>query len=178
MRTAVVVGAMVASWIVCVVPAAHADTPCSTGGKPGFDASPGFYQDRYSAVLAKTLKQDLSVYDSAVAAKDMKGAGVAGGTLYSEIFTDLRMIDDPALFGCYNPKVQTGLQTVANAWSPILETMSCAGPSSCGHDVSEMPALVAKSAPLENGYIKLINAYASQFGGQQIITSWPVVTGQ
>ena len=167
MRTAVV-GAMVASWIVWAMPAAHADTTCSAAGKPERDASPEFYQNQYSAALVKTLKKDLSVYDAAVAANDMKAAGAAGGMLYSEIFTDLKMIDDPALFGCYSPTVQTALRNATNAWSPILDTMSCAGPSSCGHNVSEMPALVAQSAPLEKVYIDAINAYASQFGGQQI----------
>lgn len=159
---------MVASWIVCVMPAAHAGTTCSAGGKPEREASPEFYQGQYSAALAKTLKKDLTAYDAAVAANDMKAAGAAAGTLYSEIFIDLKMIDDPALFGCYSPTVQTDLQNATNAWSPTLDTMSCAGPSSCGHNVSEMPGLVAQSAPLEKAYIAAINAYASQFGGQQI----------
>ena len=168
MRTAVVVGAMVASWIVCVMPAAHADTKCSAGGKPQSGASPAFYQAQYSAALAKILKKDLTAYDAAVAANDMKAAGAAGATLYGEIFIDLKMIDDPAQFGCYSPAMQTDLQNAMNAWSPILDTMSCAGPSSCGHNVSEMPALIAQSTPLEKDYINAINAYASQFGGQQI----------
>jgi hypothetical protein len=159
---------MVAPWIVCVLPAAHADSTCSGGGKPEREASPEFYQDQYSAGLVKSLKKDLSVYDSAVAANDMKGAGAAGGTLYSEILADLKMVDDPVLFGCYGATVQTGLQNATNAWSPILDTMSCAGPSSCGHNVSEMPVLVAQSKPLEKVYINAINAYASQFGGEQI----------
>jgi hypothetical protein len=165
---AVTAGAMVASWVVGVMPAAHADATCSGGGKPERLASPDFYQNQYSAGLAKSLKKDLSVYDAAVAANDMKGAGVAGGTLYSEILMDLKMIDNPVLFGCYSSTVQTGVQNATNAWSPILDTMSCAGPSSCGHNVSEMPALIAQSTPLEKVYINAINAYASQFGGQQI----------
>jgi hypothetical protein len=38
-------GALMASWIVGVLPAAHADTTCSGGGKPERIASPDFSQE-------------------------------------------------------------------------------------------------------------------------------------
>jgi hypothetical protein len=148
---------------------AHADaTKCSGGGKPDRQVAPEFYQEQYSAGLVKSLKKDLSKYDSAVAANDVPGIGTAGGTLYSEILSDMSMIDDPVLFGCYNSMVQTELQDATNAWSPTLDAMACAGANMCSHTASDMPGLVAKSKPQKKAYITTLNDYASQFGGEEI----------
>jgi hypothetical protein len=46
--------------------------------------------------------------------------------------------------------------------------LSCTGINVCQSDKAEVPGLVAHAKPQERTYIEAINAYAAQFGGEQI----------
>jgi hypothetical protein len=132
------------------------------------EASPDFYQQQYAAGLANQLNDRLKTYDSALDSIDPHSIGDAAGALDSEIRADARLINVPRLYGCYDPKILTGLQDATNVFAETLDALSCAGNNLCNRKATEVPDLVSQAKPQERTYVHAINAYAAQFGGEQL----------
>lgn len=132
------------------------------------EASPEFYQQQYASGLANQLKEKLQNYDSAVDSGDPKRIGDTANALDTEIRADARLVNIPRLFGCYNPRFLTALQSATDAFASTMDTVSCAGVNMCNRKQSEVPELVAQAEPQERTYVAAINAYAAQFGGEQL----------
>jgi hypothetical protein len=132
------------------------------------DAPPEFYQQQYATGLAKQLKDKLSAYDSAVESDDSQHIGDAAYALGTEIRDDARLVNIPRLFGCYDQKVLTRLQNATNTFATTLDGLSCTGPNVCQSNKTEVPRLAAQAKPQERTYVEAINAYAAQFGGEQL----------
>lgn len=141
---------------------------CDSRTEAQNDAAPEFYRKQFADGLADNLKQKLSVYDSAVESDDPQQIATAAGDLYSEIEGDVGMTRLPQLFGCYSPAVLNGLQNATDAFAPTLDAMSCAGANACGRTRDELPGLLRQAEPLEKMYVEALNAYAAQFGGEQM----------
>lgn len=132
------------------------------------DASPDFYQQQYASGLANQLNDRLKTYDAALDSTDPHHIGDAASALDSEIRADARLVNVPRLYGCYDPKILTGLQNATNAFADTLDALSCAGNNLCNRKPTEVPGLVAQAKPQERTYVQAINAYAAQFGGEQL----------
>jgi hypothetical protein len=143
---------------------------CSNGAQDQNRVSPDFYQRQYSDGLAKALKQKLSGYDSAVESGDLQQIGSAADDLYGDIYSSVRMAEVPRLFGCYDPRVLAGLhQATADFGATLDDIRSAAANTGSRHwEPADVPKLVAQAKPLEKTYVEAINAFASQFGGEQI----------
>ncbi|OBJ38351.1 hypothetical protein A5621_13360 [Mycobacterium colombiense] len=114
------------------------------------------------------LKRDLASYHSAAASGNPDETGRAANALYSEIETDLMMVDDQHWFGCYDPAVSARLQQSADAFVPTLDDISSAAANFSGKVPEDVPALVAQARQQQGAFIDALNAYAGQFGGDQI----------
>ena len=132
------------------------------------DASPDFYQQQYATGLAKQLKDKLNAFDSAVESGESQHIGDAAYALSIEIRDDARLVKIPRLFGCYDQRVLTRLQNATDAFATTLDTLSCTGANVCHSDKTEVPHLAAQANPHERTYVEAINAYAAQFGGEQL----------
>jgi hypothetical protein len=132
------------------------------------DAQPEFYQQQYAAGLAKQLKDKLSAYDSAVESGDSQHIGDAAYALGTEIRDDARLVNIPRLFGCYDQGTLTRLQNATTTFATMLDGLSCTGINVCQSNKAEVPGLVAQAKPQGRTYVGAINAYAGQFGGEQI----------
>jgi hypothetical protein len=132
------------------------------------DASPDFYQQQYATGLANQLNDKLKTYDSALDSLDPHNIGDAAGALDSEVRADARLVNVPRLYGCYDPKILTGLQNATNSFAEALDALSCAGNNLCNRKPTEVAGLVATAKPQERTYVQAINAYAAQFGGEQL----------
>ena len=132
------------------------------------EASPDFYQQQYATGLAKQLNDRLKAYDSALDSIDPHSIGDAASTLDSEIRADARLVNVPRLYGCYDPKTLTALQNATNEFADTLDALSCAGNNLCNRKPTEVPGLVTQAKPQERTYVHAINAYAAQFGGEQL----------
>jgi hypothetical protein len=64
--------------------------------------------------------------------------------------------------------VLKGLQNATDAFATTLYDLACAGGSKCGKTAAEVSGLVSQAKPQEKTYVEAINAYASQFGGEQV----------
>lgn len=146
---------------------ARADVQC-TGAQGPNPAEPEFYQEQYNPSVADQLTQDLQTYNAAVASGDPQQIGQAAGTLYSEISTYPMMFSTQTPFGCYNPLVLTNLQQPTNAFATTLDNITSAAASIDGKTPNDVPGLVSQAEPQETAYINALNAYASQFGGEQV----------
>ncbi len=139
-----------------------------TGRAGQHDAAPDFYQQQYATGLANQLNDRLKTYDSALESLDPHSIGDAAGALDSEIRADARLVNVPRLYGCYDPKILTGLQNATNTFADTLDALSCAGNNLCNRKPTEVPGLVGQAKPQERTYVQAINAYAAQFGGEQL----------
>ena len=110
----------------------------------------------------------LKTYDSALESLDPHSIGDAAGALDSEIRADARLVNVPRLYGCYDPKILTGLQNATNTFADTLDALSCAGNNMCNRKPTEVSGLVGQAKPQERTYVQAINAYAAQFGGEQL----------
>jgi hypothetical protein len=138
-------------------------------GRPGqHDASPDYYQQQYATGLANQLNDKLKTYDSAIEANDPHGIGDAASALDSEIRADARLVNVPRLYGCYDPKILTNLENATNTFAETLDALSCAGNNLCNRKSTEVPGLITQAKPQERTYVHAINAYAAQFGGEQL----------
>lgn len=149
------------------VPPAWAEVQC-TGQQGPNPAKPESYREQYSSTVFAPLKRDLARYQSAAASDDPDQTGRAATSLYSEIQTDLAMFTDQTWFGCYDPVVLTGVKQAADAFTSTLDDISAAAAGFSGKTPDDVPALVAQAQPQQTAYISALNAYAAQFGGEQI----------
>lgn len=88
--------------------------------------------------------------------------------MYSEMVTDAMMFDDQTWFGCYDAAVLASLQQSTDALSATLDDISAAARSFSGKTPADVPDLVKQAQPQVQAYIGALNAYAGQFGGEQI----------
>ncbi len=137
------------------------------GRAPQNDPSPGAYQQQYAG-LADRLKDMLGAYDSAIESLDAHPIGDTSGALGTEIRADARLVDVPRLYGCYAPNVQSSLEHATDALAGTLDALSCAGANMCNRKQTEILGLISQARPQERTYIAALNAYAAQFGGEQI----------
>lgn len=114
------------------------------------------------------LTNDFAKYHSAVASGDVQQIGEAAGTLYSEIATDVGMFGTQTLFGCYDPAVLASLQQASSTLASTFDSINGAAAGLDGKTPGDVPVLVSRAKPQERAYIDALNAYASQFGGQQV----------
>jgi hypothetical protein len=132
------------------------------------EAAPDFYRQQYSTELVKQLRERLATFDSAVDSGDPSKIGDAASALGIEIRADARLVTLPRIFGCYDQKVLNALLNAADAFATTLDVLPCAGTNTCNRRQTEVPNLVAKAKPQERTYVVSINAYAAQFGGEQL----------
>lgn len=156
-----------AALATAATPLAGADGQC-TGQQGPNRGKPEMYQKQYSAAVSGPLKNHLAAYESAAASDDPQHTGQAANALYSEIETDLMMFGTQTWFGCYDPAVLASLQQSTDAFASTLDDISGAAASFSGKTPADVPALVAQARPQEKAYIGALNAYAGQFGGEQI----------
>lgn len=145
--------------LVCAAPAS-ADAKCDGSAGPN-PAAPEFYRRQYNPSVAQPLTKEFAAYQSAVASGDLQQIGDAAGTLHGDVLGDPNMFVTQKLFGCYNPAVLAGVQQAADALAPTLDQITSAA-------ASDLPDLVSQAKPQVKAYIDALNAYASQFGGQQV----------
>lgn len=74
----------------------------------------------------------------------------------------------PRLYGCYDQTVLTRLQNATEAFATTLDALSCAAANMCNRKQTEVPSLVAQAALRERTYVEALDAYAAQFGGEQL----------
>jgi hypothetical protein len=146
---------------------ARADVKCDGNAGPN-PAAPEFYQEQYNPAVAKPLAKDLATYHDAVASGDAKQIGDAAGTLYSEISSNVNMFATQKLFGCYDPAVLASLQQATNTLASSYDSIKGAAANLSGNTPADVPGLVSQAKPQEKAYVDALNAYASQFGGQQV----------
>jgi hypothetical protein len=72
------------------------------------------------------------------------------------------------LFGCYSPAVLASLQQATNTLASSYDSINGAAANLGGKTPADVPGLVSQAKPQEKAYIDALNAYASQFGGQQV----------
>lgn len=133
------------------------------------DESPELYRERYAKGLATTLKNKLNDYDSAVDASDSQRIGESGLALATEVRVDVKLVTEfPRLYGCYDRTVLNTLKGATEAFGTALDALSCSGADACRKIQAEIPTLVWRVKPQERSYVVAINAYAAQFGGEQL----------
>jgi hypothetical protein len=167
----VITAAVVAGLSLCAAvwgsaATAKADVKCDDHAGPN-PAAPEFYQEQYKPSVATPLTKDLATYHSAVASGDPKQIGEAAGTLYSEISVNVNMFGTQKLFGCYSPAVLASLQQATDTLAATYDSINGAAGLG-GKTPGDVPGLVSQAKPQEKAYIDSLNAYASQFGGQQV----------
>ncbi|MBZ4521822.1 hypothetical protein [Mycobacterium avium] len=150
-----------------VAPSARADVRC-TGQQAPNPAKPDFYQRQYSAAVSVPLRNHFAAYQSAADSDDPQQTGRTANILYGEIETDLMMFGTQTWFGCYDPGVLAILQQSADTFAATLDDISGAAANFSGKTPEDVPALVAQAQPQGKAYIDALNAYAGQFGGEQI----------
>jgi hypothetical protein len=145
--------------LLCAAPAS-ADAKCDGSAGPN-PAAPEFYRQQYNRAVAQPLTKEFAAYRSAVASGDLQQIGDAAGTLYSDVHGDPNKFQTQNSFGCYSPAVLAGVQQAADALAPTLDQISSAA-------AGDLPDLLSQAKPQVKAYIDALNAYASQFGGQQV----------
>lgn len=145
----------------------RADVQC-TGQQGSNPAAPEFYQQQYNPSVAKPLTKDLAAYHAAVASGDTQQIGDTAGSLYSEISSDTQMFATQIPFGCYDQTVLTSLQQATNTLAPTYDSINGAVANLGGKTPNDVAGLIAQAKPQEKAYIDALNAYASQFAGQQV----------
>jgi hypothetical protein len=132
------------------------------------DATPDFYRQQYADGLADPLEARLKTYGSAASSGDPHRIGDAAAALDTDIRADARLVNVPRLYGCYDQTVLTRLQNATEAFATTLDALSCAAANMCNRKQTEVPSLVAQAAPQERTYVEALDAYAAQFGGEQL----------
>lgn len=132
------------------------------------EATPEFYRQQYAEGLADPLEERLKTYGSAASSGDPHRIGDAAAALDTDIRADARLVNVPRLYGCYDKAMLTGLQNATEAFATTLDALSCAGANMCNRKPTEVPRLVAQAAPQERTYVESLDAYAAQFGGEQL----------
>jgi hypothetical protein len=165
---AVVAGLSVFTAICGPAAIGRADVQCNS--QAGNQAAPGFYQEQYNPSVAKPLTKDLAIYHSAVTSGDATQIGQAAGTLYSEIASYPTMFAS-GVFGCYSPAVLASLRQATDPLAATYDSINGAAAKLGGKSPSDIPGLASQAKPQEAAFVQALNAYASQFGGQQVLQS-------
>jgi hypothetical protein len=166
---AVFVGVTVCTSIGVSVATGRADVQCTGQDEPN-PVTPEAYQGLYNSYFAKQLAQGLKAFDTASASGDTRRIGQAAGQLNNQISTAPMMFGTQTPFGCYDPAVLSGLQQAGNTFAGTLDAIGSAAAGLHGKKPTDVPRLVAQAKPQEAAYINALNAYAAQFGGQQLPT--------
>jgi hypothetical protein len=132
------------------------------------DATPDFYRQQYADGLANPLEERLKTYGSAASSGDPHRIGDAAAALDTDIRADARLVNVPRLYGCYDHAVLTRLQNATEEFATTLDALSCASASMCNRKQSEVLSLIAQAAPQERTFVQSLDAYAAQFGGEQL----------
>lgn len=131
-------------------------------------AGPEFYKEQNNASVAEPLTKDLATFRDAVPSSDPRQIGPAAATLRSDISSYNTRFGTQTLFGCYNPAVLASLQQATDTLASTFNTIVSAAANSDDKTPSDITGFVSRAMPQEMGYIQALNAYASQFGGQQV----------
>ena len=166
---AIIVGLSVFTAVWESAATSTADIQC-TGQEGPNPAAPESYQSQYKSSVAKPVTKDLAAYQAAVASGDPKQIWQTAGTLSSDISQTPMMFGTQTPFGCYDPAVLTSLQQATNTFASTLDSIKGAAAGLGGKTPSDVPGLVSQAKPQERAYVDALNAYASQFGGQQVRT--------
>jgi hypothetical protein len=132
------------------------------------DGTPDFYRQQYADGLADPLEERLKTYGSATVSADPHRIGDVAAALDTDIRADARLVNVPRLYGCYDQAVLTRLQNATETFASTLDALSCAAANMCSRKQTEVPGLVAQAAPQERSYVEALDAYAAQFGGEQL----------
>jgi hypothetical protein len=132
------------------------------------DGTPEFYRQQYADGLADPLEERLKAYGSATASGDPHRIGDVAAALDTDIRADARLVNVPRLYGCYDQAVLTRLQNATEELATTLDALSCAAGNMCTRKQTEVPSLVAQAVPQERIYVEALDAYAAQFGGEQL----------
>ena len=142
---------------------AKADVKCDDHAAPN-PAAPDSYQVQYNTSVAEPLTKDLATFRDAVPSNDPNQIEPAARTLSDEISSNSMMFGTQTSFGCYNHAALERLQTPTDALTRTLRAAANRG----GKPPSDMFNCVTQARRLLWPYIDALNAYASQFGGQQV----------
>jgi hypothetical protein len=145
--------------LICAAPAS-ADAKCDGSAGPN-PAAPEFYRQQYNPTVAQPLTKEFAAYRNAVASGDLQQIGDAAGTLHGDVQGGANKFETQNFFGCYSPTVLAGVQQTADALASTLDSISSAA-------AGDLPDLIDQAKPQVKAYIDALNAYASQFGGQQV----------
>lgn len=144
--------------------AAVIDVACGDYHGPNAD-SPEFYQQQYLSLVVKPLNGDRSAHASAIKSPDTQRIGDTAAWLSDELDSEMSLFKRQPTFGCYDQAVPERLAAAEVAYERTLREIANAARSG---DASRIPSLVTKSKPQEQAFVKNLNVYASQFGGQPI----------
>ena len=164
---AVVAGLSVVTTVWGSAATAKADVECDDRAGPN-PAAPEFYKGRYDARVAEPLTRDLATLRDAVPGRDPRAIGPAAAKLHTDISSYQPMLGTQTSFGCYSPAVLASLQQATDALAPTLNTIVRAAAKSDDKTPSDITGFVSRAMPQEMSYIQALNAYAAQFGGQQV----------
>jgi hypothetical protein len=164
---AAVVGVAVAVALGTSAATARADVQCTGSDGPNPLGQP-VYQLRYDSTVAKPLIQNMKFFNAAISTAEPARIGAAAGLLSSQVATAPMMFGTQSPFGCYSAAVLTTLQQATSAFASSLDGISGAAASLDGRTPSDVATLVVAANSQESAYIDAVNAYAAQFGGQQV----------
>jgi hypothetical protein len=164
---AVVAGLSVFTTVWGSAATAKAAVECDDHAGPN-PAAPEFYKGKYNASVAEPLTKDLATFRDAVPSHDPRQIGPAAGTLQRDISSYKAKFGTQTLFGCYSPAVLASLQQATDTLAPTFNTIVSAAARSHDKTPSDITGFVSRAMPQEMGYIRVLNAYASQFGAQQV----------
>lgn len=166
---AIVAATAVFTAVGASVATAGADVQCTGQDEPN-PVTPEAYQGLYDSYFAKQLAQGLKAFDTASASGDKRRIGQAASQLNNQISTAPMMFGTQTPFGCYDPAVLSVLQQAGNKFAATLDAIGSAAAGLHGKKPTDVPRLVAQAKQQEAAYITALNAYAAQFGGQQLPT--------
>jgi len=144
--------------------AAVIDVACGDYHGPNA-ASQEFYQQQYLTLVVKPLDRDRSAHASAIKSPDTQRIGDTAARLSDELDSEMSLFKRQPTFGCYDQTVLERLAAAEVAYKRTLREIASAARSG---GASRIPSLVDKAKPQEQAFVKNLNVYASQFGGQPI----------
>lgn len=152
-------------------PTSTATDDACDDGQDHDQPSPGTLQGQYSHEVAANLEPTLDEYHAAIASGDAKQIGTAAGDLNSEIRGDTHKVTVPASYGCHDATILATLQQASTTFAATLDGINMAASGIGDQTPADVGGLVAQAQPQEKAYLNALNAYAGQFGGQQIAVS-------
>jgi len=170
------VGVAVAAATGMSAATARADVQCTGSDGPNPLGQP-VYQLRYDSTVAKPLIQNIKIFNAAISTAEPARIGAAAGLLSSQVVTAPMMYGTQSPFGCYSAATLTTLQQATTAFASSLDGIRGAAASLDGRTPDDVATLLVAANSQESGYIDAVNAYAAQFGGQQVPKPEAVLQG-